>query len=85
VALLANLGSKRLTIRLRAKRKLKHAEKKEGEKTMAIKKQSADKGKIKVGKLKVKKDKVEEVTDKQARRVKGGAEPRNRNAINFQK
>lgn len=53
---------------------------------MAIKEKNADKGKIKVGKLKVKKDKVEEVTDKQARKVRGGvASEKNRNAINFQK
>jgi len=44
---------------------------------MATKKKATSKGKVKVDKLKVKKGKVNEVTDKEAKRVRGGATPTN--------
>jgi hypothetical protein len=45
--------------------------------TMATKKKATSKGKIKVNKLKVKKGKVNEVTDKEAKRIRGGTAPTN--------
>jgi hypothetical protein len=45
------------------------------EMTMATKKKSTGKARVKVNKLKVKEDKVEELTDKDARRIRGGLTP----------
>jgi len=39
---------------------------------MAAKKKSTGKGRVKVNKLKVKKEKVEELTDKEKKRIRGG-------------
>jgi len=39
---------------------------------MATKKKSTGRGRVKVNKLKIEKDKVEELSDKDAKRVRGG-------------
>lgn len=43
---------------------------------MATKKKSSNKRRVRVNKLKVQKGKIEEMTDKDSKRVKGGVEPR---------
>jgi len=42
---------------------------------MATKKKSTSKGRVKVNKLKVQRGKVQEMTDKDSKRVRGGVEP----------
>lgn len=42
---------------------------------MATKKKSTSKGRVKVNKLKVQREKVQELTDKDSKRIRGGARP----------